>query len=262
MHDLNIKTKISYGTGKPATILRTMHRLGIKTVSFADTFKLEQNDVEDFLPDDMTYINGTEWFTRLSGRGFGRVDLIFSDFHVDKSLKSWTKREMQLMAYKWDTRMPNTMKMRESWEHRYKFALKIRTGSLRRAYFGTLPPTEMVIKKFVDVGGRVFLADLPFTESYATKCRIVKRLKELGLAGIITFKNRDKYIDPETEIQSSLGLCKFAGVIPVVGSGIHERYASRDVVYENASTAFEFLTEQLMEELNDTSNKTQPLEGA
>lgn len=261
MHDINIKTTVSYGTEKPANVLRIMHRLGVKTVSFADTFKLEQNDVADFLPDDMTYINGTEWFTKLQGRGFGRVDLVFSDFHIDTTLKSWVNREMKLMAYKWENRMPANINRKLAWEHKYKFALKIKAGGLRRAYFDTLPSTEVAIKRFTAAGGKVFLSDLPFTESYATKCRIVKRLTEFGLSGIIVFKNRDKYVDPEAEIQSSLDLCKYAGVIPVVGSGLCSQYDDREVVYEGATSAFNYLTEQLMEELNDTSNKTQPLEG-
>lgn len=249
MHDLNIKTNESYGTEAPATILRIMSQKGIKTVSFTDAFMLKQNEVDDFLPDDITYITGTEWFTRLGGRGFGRVDLVFSDFYIDDSLTAWVKRELKLMTYKWK-KMPVNIKMSDSWVHKYRFARAIVTKGLRRTYFDTLPSTEVVIKRFVASGGKVFLSDLPFTNSYSTKCRIVKRLQEFGLSGVITFKNRDKYIDPETEIQSSLDLCKYAGVIPVVGSGLCSQYDDREVVYEGATAAFHFLTEALMEVLN------------
>lgn len=259
MHDINIKTTKSYGTRTPATILQTMHRIGVKTVSFADAFRLDQNDVEDVLPDDMVYINGTEWFTKL--RGFGRVDLIFSDFYIDDSLRAWVARETKLMEYKWTRKMPTTIDRALAWQHKYRFALQMKAGGLTQAYFNTLPPIEAVIERFVAAGGRVFLSDLPFTDLFNTKCRIVKRLREFGLSGIIVFKNKDKYIDAETEVQSALDLCKYAGVIPVVGSGICSRYDKREVVYEDATSAFDYLTEQLMEVLDSTDNQTQPLEG-
>lgn len=251
MHDLGLKTSFSYGTESPAKILQRMSKLGITTVSFTDAFELEQNSYPEIagVPAGMSYLNGSEWFTRLDGRGFGRVDLLFVGFDLTDPLKAWVARERKLMTYKWQS-MPVTMGMDKSWRNKYEFARLVSVRGLKRTYFDTLPPTEVVIERFVAAGGHVFLSDLPFTNSFSAKCRIVRRLKELGLAGIVVFKNHDKYLDAESEIQQTLDLCKHADVIPVVGSGISSNYGSRSVVYENATEAFTYLTRQLKQRLN------------
>jgi predicted metal-dependent phosphoesterase TrpH len=250
LHDLNVKTNFSYGTQSPEQTLHMFHVMGVDTLSFTDAFSIGQNlAVQDMgnIPHGMNYLNGSEWFTRLDGRGFGRVDLLFVGFDITDALRAWVFRELKLITYKWDKGMPSNMNLEQSWTNKYEFARLVAIRGLKRAYFDTLPATENVIKKFVRAGGKIFLSDLPFTNNFGTKCRIVKQLKELGLSGMVVFKDKSKYLDPETEIQQSLDLCRYADLMPVVGSGICSDYSKRSVVYEEAKKSFAYLTKQLLQ---------------
>lgn len=244
-HDLNLKTSYSSGTESPEHVLRAMSRLGDRAVSFTDAFQLGQNNIDVSLFPRLRYLNGTEWFTRLGGRGFGRVDLLFIDFAITERLVSWADREMLLMRHKW-ANLPMDMPMTNSWQNKYEFARLVTLRNLKRRYFDTLPATEMVMRRFVDAGGKVFLSDMPFTNNFSAKCRMVKQLRDMGLSGIVVFKDESKYLDPAVEIQQSLDLCKHSGLLPVIGSGVTHNYYSRSVVYQSAHGAFNYMTDQLL----------------
>jgi hypothetical protein len=244
-HDLNIKTSYSCGTKDPAAVLRYASLLGDRVVSFADAFSLGQNRLDKSEYPGLRYLNGTEWFSRLGGRGFGRVDLLFVGFEMTDQLIAWTSRELRLMRHKWES-LPSDMPMERSWENKFEFARLVMVRNLKRAYFDTLPSTEIVMRHFIDAGGKVFLSDMPFTNTFSSKCRMVKQLRDMGLSGIVVFKDESKYLDPATEIQQSLDLCKYSGLLPVIGSGTSQDYFARSIVYGDARGAFDFMTDQLL----------------
>ena len=246
-HDLNIKTHYSSGAESPEVVWRTLRDMGDRVVSFTDAFSLNHNRrVSAPVAPNVRYLNGTEWFTRLGGRGFGRVDLLFVNFALTDGLDAWADRELALMHHKWKKTIPTGMALSQSWQNKYEFARLVQVRNLKRAYFDTLPSTEVVMRRFLDSGGRVFLSDMPFTTGFSVKCRMVKQLRDMGLSGIVVFKDETKYLDAAAEIQQSLDLCKYSDLLPVVGSGITHNYRARAVVYREAQGAFDYMTNQLL----------------
>lgn len=247
-HDLNIKTDFSYGTLSPQEVVNKMREIGVGVLALADLFKIEQiNSIK--IPDGMRVFSGSEWFTKCDFEGVERVDLIFLDFEVTEHLKVWVKREMKRMDFK-KRAMPAYVDYDDHWRCKEEFGEMIKDEKLRRTYFGTLPLTDLVLKKFTNSGAKFILSDIPFAKDFATKCKIIKRLKDLGLMGVIVFRNEDAYIDTEKEIQEMLDLCRYADIVPIVGSGCYKDYEKRNIAMEMAEGAFTFLTKSLLETID------------
>lgn len=248
-HDLDIKTSFSYGWGSPQEAAGILVQKGLKVISFADLYSVDQNLDVAFLPPDVRYVSGSEWYLKCTEGGVERVDLIFLDFDMTPELRVWVKREVTRVTYKWKT-MPAELTREDSWKFKSTFGEKLADLNFRRSYFGTLPLLEQTIKAFKERGARFILSGIPFVSDFATKCKLIRYLKELGLMGIVVFKNSDMYVDAEREIQEGLDICKSAGLLPIVGSGIWRDYDSRLVDFEVASGAFDFLTRQIVEQMD------------
>lgn len=253
-HDLDIKTRSSYGSSYPEKIIETLKLKGVSLIAFSDLFSVEQNffaPSSHFLhPSGVKLVTGSEWYTKCDIEGVERVDLLFIGFRQTPKLEAWVRRENKRIELK-KKALPKDIDYADSWRCKNAFGQMIADQNLRRSYFGTLPIMEQVIDSFRRVGGKVFLSGVPFTKEFSVQCRLVKYLKGLGLEGAVVFKDENQYEDTEAEISRMLDLCKYADIMPIVGSGVCSNYESRIVAMESVATeAFGFLTKQLVEKLD------------
>ena len=247
-HDFGLKTSFSYGESRPAAVAEVMKSRGLHVIGFSDLFSIDQNDQLGLI-EGVDVVTASEWHCKCEWEGVERVDLVFVGFEMTSELRTWVMLERRRIAFK-EELMSKVVDFSGSYLYPIRFGEIIKERNLRRTYFGTLPDIEQTLSHFKDAGATVILSGIPFSTELLYRWRIVKRLVDSwGMKALVVFKNEDRYIDPELEIEDSLKLCQSAGLMPVVCSGLYKNYGNRVVAMEMAKGAFDFLTRAICEEV-------------
>jgi hypothetical protein len=250
LHDFDVKSDRSYGTGTRTEIVQQLRSQGVTSLAFTDLFTI--SDIEDYPSFKGSRIyTGSEWYVKCDSFGVERIDLVFLNYTPTNLFKAWSRREIIRMGSKWEhAGLSVKASLSDSFMAKSNFGRELSEKGLRRAYFGALPILEQVVTEFQKVGAHFILSGIPFVGDFSYKCKIVRYLKTLGLMGLIVFKSESEYDDLEKEIQESIDLCIYAGILPIVGSGVHDEYNLRKVACGTALRAFDNLTRQIIEKLD------------
>jgi len=250
LHDFDVKSDRSYGTGSRVEIALELRAQGVNSFAFTDLFTISDTVDTPGFKDSRVY-TGSEWYVKCNSFGVERIDLVFLNYKPTDLFKAWSRREIIRMESKWEhAGLSAKASLSDSFRDKSNFGRVLVEQGLRRAYFGALPILEQVVTEFQKVGAQFILSGIPFVGDFSYKCKIVRYLKTLGLMGMIVFKSENDYGDMGKEIQESLDLCVYAGILPIVGSGVCRDYDSRRVACGSAVRAFDHLTRQIIEKLD------------